>query len=34
METNLGNKGIVWAALGGEMIGVSFTRVHIICTFA
>ena len=30
METNLGNKGIVWAALGDEMIGVAFELRYMI----
>ena len=30
MESNLGNKGIVWAALGGEMINVAFELRYMI----
>ena len=30
MEQNLGNKGIVWAAFGGEMINVAFELRYMI----
>ena len=30
MDSNLGSKGIVWAALGGEMVGVAFELRYMI----